>query len=200
MCEKAVLLWYFLLLAVFPAARTTPCERLKIPADVVDYNSSSFVVGDDCDCGVSGCVRKCCADGFGVYVHLNERTCNRTVSRNFSAFLDGVGNLDYFTGFMSCPSYLLEPEVNEEDVFSLQPDGRLWLKEGDVYHSVQSYCVDYVDTVGFTGFVCFKMEELEEAIFRQFKEISKLIFAREKFYLQKFYQSKNENKQSQQSN
>lgn len=161
------MLWCFFLLVAFPVARTTPCEQLKIPADVEEYNVTSFVVDDDCECVISGCVRKCCADGFGVL--LKERKCSRTVAGNFSEIFDG----SFFTGFMACPSYFLEPKDNEDDVFFLQPDGRLWLKNVDMYKSVKNYCVDYVDLIGFTAFVCFPMEETREMIFRQFKEISK---------------------------
>lgn len=173
MCEN--MLW-FLLFVVFPVVENLACSQLEISADVEEYNITSYSEDDCCSC--IGCARKCCADGFAVL--LKERKCSRNVSGNFSAFIydqdkihNGVKNLNFINGFLKCPSYFLEPENYEDDVFFLLPDGRLWLKNSDVYRGVKDYCVDYVDDIGFTAFVCFSGEITAEKLYRRFNEISK---------------------------
>lgn len=126
-----------------------------------------------------GCARKCCADGFQVL--LEERKCGKSDNKNFSIAVykrdQAVSDhVDYFTGFLSCPSHILEPENYEEDVFFMQPDGRLWFKNLDVWRSSEDYCVDYVDSIGFTGFVCFMDEVTNEKYYRKFNEISEFSY------------------------
>lgn len=163
-------LWFLLLLlAVFSSAEL--CSHRTIPGDVEEYNIRNFTVDDGCSCN-GGCVRKCCADGFGVL--MLEKKCSRSVfNGSFIIRVNGAKILDYFTGFMTCDAYFLEPDKYEDDAFVLQEDGRLWLKETNVYKNVNEFCVDYTDVGGYIVFVCFPVERIKERLFRQFKEISK---------------------------
>lgn len=144
------------------------CSRLEIPEEIGEYNIADYVAND---CSCSGCTRKCCADGFAVL--SQEKKCSRTVFGNISDHQPTFENLEYYTGFLSCPSYLLEPQSFEDDVFSLQPDGRLLFRNSNVYKNVGQYCVDFVDTVGFTAFICFEDGVTTEKLFKRFNEISK---------------------------
>lgn len=153
----------------FPnASLEKTCDRLEISDEITEYNVSAYAE-DFCSC--SRCVRKCCADGFGVLER--EKKCSRTVFRNFSDDVHVFENFNYFTASLSCPFYLLEPHVYPEDVFSLRPDGRLWFESAEKYKNVNEYCVDFVDTIGFTAFICFEDEVTTEKLYKRFNEISK---------------------------
>lgn len=144
------------------------CNRPEIPEEILEYNITNFVASD---CRCSGCARKCCADGFAVL--SQEKKCSRTVFGNFSDQQQAFEDLEYYIGFLSCPAYLLEPQSFEDDVFYLQPDGRLLFRNSNVYKNVGQYCADFVDTIGFTAFVCFEDGVTTEKLFKRFNEISK---------------------------
>lgn len=167
------MLWLPLLLLLPQASSSeSSCGRLEIPAETAEYNITSFV--DECTC--TGCARKCCADGFSV--RLQEQKCRRDQAKNSSfPIYDhthplAVDRMRYFHSFLSCPSYYLEPNSFPYDAFFLQSDGRLWLRDSDKYKNVKEYCVDYVDVIGFTAFVCFEDEVAVANVYRRFNEIS----------------------------
>lgn len=169
------MLWVFLLVLVLVAlvpSVTPTCGRLEIPQDIDSYKIMDYVEDGVCSC--SGCTRKCCADGFGIVA--TEKQCSRTVFANDSSNqMEYFQNFDYFTGFLPCKAYLLEPKSYPDDVFHIQPDGRLMFETSKIYKNVKEYCVDFVDTKGFTAFICFDSELTVDKIHKRFNEISKLL-------------------------
>lgn len=174
LCLLVVLIRTDLILSECSCAKNDPLPNETHSS----YSLKSFTVGP-CSCS-SPFVRKCCSDGF----HLNKSFCVRDAAENVALDVpvyDERTRLENFSfenqvnGYMNCESsYLLMPDVESDDMFHIQKDGRMLLND-KIMVEANDYCIENMEGIGFSGLVCHPNEPKMIRLTRHMKSISMLV-------------------------
>jgi hypothetical protein len=141
--------------------------------NVYHLGSSYLKLNDDdetevrgCLCLLRNCIRKCCPDGHTLRKEKGCVPSNLTLLHPFAPqFIDdtnkSVTNVDVHILYGEpCPrrGYLLDPEEDEEDQFSLLPSGKLIApREGNF--TVANYCIEaFEQQEAILPLLCIKEE------------------------------------------